>query len=32
MAKIKTMVHSFGYSIEQIYSEYFLLKPMLDAK
>jgi len=32
MAKIKTMVHSFGYSIEQIYSEYFLLKPMLHTK
>jgi FkbM family methyltransferase len=32
VAKIKTMVYSFGYSIEQIYSEYFLLKPMLDDK
>jgi FkbM family methyltransferase len=32
MAKIKTMVHSFGYSIEQIYSEYFLLKPVQDVR
>jgi FkbM family methyltransferase len=25
--KVKTMVHSIGYSIEQIYSQYCLLKP-----
>jgi FkbM family methyltransferase len=28
MEKIKTMAHSFGYSIQHIYREYFLLKPV----
>jgi hypothetical protein len=27
MEKINTMAHSFGYSIEHIYRQYFLLKP-----
>ncbi len=29
LQKMKTMAHSFGYSIEHIYRDYFLLKPML---
>jgi FkbM family methyltransferase len=32
MEKIKTMTHSFGYSMEHIYREYFLLEPLLDTK
>jgi FkbM family methyltransferase len=30
LQKIKTMAHSFAYSIEHIYRDYFLLNPLLD--
>jgi FkbM family methyltransferase len=32
MEKIETMTHSFGYSMEHIWQEYFLLEPLLDTK
>jgi FkbM family methyltransferase len=32
LEKVKTMVHSFGYSMEHIYREYCILKPMLYTK